>query len=868
MDIVIEQINSVGKAFVNFAWPMLWQASVLIAILLAADWLLRRKVRAVFRYWLWMLVLAKLFLPTTLSSPVSIGLLTGNALPAINIAATEQPVGGDISSVLPNSPRTAETGETSVALHTETPIQSQAVTPVVLLTREGGIFLVWLMVVCAMLLLLMQRAIFVFGLVRQSAKANGLMNDALKFCCKLMGVRQTIGLKISPNATSPAVCGLFRPVILVPQGLGPSLGIGPLRVVLMHELAHIKRGDLWVNLLQTVLQIAYFYNPLLWVANWVIRRVREQAVDEAVQVALGDRASQYPETLLNVARLAFERPALSLRLTGVVESKSALTSRIKRMLTRPIPKTAKLGIIGSLAIIFFAAVLLPMAKAEKTGEQKTEDGGFVAAVSNGVKVELVGICDYPTEGRKWWRPDGKELAETFNVKEIDTISASGKPYAILIKTTGPDDTAARYDIENSRGFGLLGVVDSQGLNIKGMRGLKVFIDENRSETSVKATFAAGPWTVNIGYNGVGVMSTAKDGYGVTFASPQQTDKGVTLVVSDDFIDCDRQVVAIDDNNEVHKGLNSVGGAGKIHQTTAVFSDITLDKIKGFQIQARPLKRVVFRNVSLKPGVKTDAQALQLISFTITSRKFQNGDSIEITDLSGPAGVIKPGETYIVSGRYTLKSHDDAALHVYATNGEVQSSQGPSIKRGEGRFTRTFTLLKEGDLHLSFYPARGGDSFGGVYFAQRQADAGTAVQNYKVSQTVAEFPEKEDFSTPEAAYATINRVSASGDAAGWQRVSVKELAEKLASENKNGKMDVEPEWAKILLNAKILEVRICDSNIAVVFAKLPQEFTSEPIRKPIDIRHLKLEDGKWLNTGNDRVWTIEESRQLFDNLCKN
>ena len=80
MNIVIEQINSVGKAFVDFAWPMLWQSSVLIAILLALDFLLRRKVRAVFRYWLWMLVLIKLVLPTTLSSPVSIGQLIGNAI--------------------------------------------------------------------------------------------------------------------------------------------------------------------------------------------------------------------------------------------------------------------------------------------------------------------------------------------------------------------------------------------------------------------------------------------------------------------------------------------------------------------------------------------------------------------------------------------------------------------------------------------------------------------------------------------------------------------------------------------------------------------------------------------------------------------
>ncbi len=172
----------------------------------------------------------------------------------------------------------------------------------------------------------------------------------------------------------------------------------------------------------------------------------------------------------------------------------------------------------------------------------------------------------------------------------------------------------------------------------------------------------------------------------------------------------------------------------MHQTTAVFSDIALNKIKEFQFQTRPYQLIEFRNVSLRPGVKTDVQILhtpQPIEFKITSREFQNGDSITITDLSGPAGMIRPGETYIVSGRYTLKSHDDAALHVYATNGETSSSQGPIIKHGEGQFTRTFTLLKEGDLHLSFYPSDGGESFGGVYFAQRGADTGTAPGGKKV-----------------------------------------------------------------------------------------------------------------------------------------
>jgi hypothetical protein len=149
----------------------------------------------------------------------------------------------------------------------------------------------------------------------------------------------------------------------------------------------------------------------------------------------------------------------------------------------------------------------------------------------------------------------------------------------------------------------------------------------------------------------------------------------------------------------------------------------------------------------------------------------------------------------------------------------------------------------------------------------KAEKADSVRIYQVNRIVAEFPEKEDFSRPESSYAAINRMSAGEDSNGWLRVSIKELADKLAGESEGGKNKVEPEWAKVLLNAKILEVQICDNNIAAVIAELPQEFSTKPIRKPIDVRHLKFENGKWLNSGNDRVWTIEEARKMFDNLCK-
>jgi beta-lactamase regulating signal transducer with metallopeptidase domain len=284
MNTIFGPINSLGKIFIEFALPMLVQSGIVIGILLLAERLLREKVRAVFRYWLGILIFVQLILPPLLISRVNLGYLS---------------VAGGVSQ--------------------------SAASPVI--TWQGVVFLVWLAVVIVMGLLLLRRAILASRHIRQAKRANFLMNDLLAYCCKCMGVnKRRVQLKISSDGTSPAVYGLFRPVILVPHNLAPSLGSRHLRAVLLHELAHIKRGDLWVNWAQTVLQIVYFYNPLLWLANSMICRVREQAVDEVVLAAMGKKIQRYPEMLADVARLMFKRPALSLGLIGVVESQDTLAN--------------------------------------------------------------------------------------------------------------------------------------------------------------------------------------------------------------------------------------------------------------------------------------------------------------------------------------------------------------------------------------------------------------------------------------------------------------------------------------------------------------------------------------------------------------
>jgi hypothetical protein len=139
-------------------------------------------------------------------------------------------------------------------------------------------------------------------------------------------------------------------------------------------------------------------------------------------------------------------------------------------------------------------------------------------------------------------------------------------------------------------------------------------------------------------------------------------------------------------------------------------------------------RIAEETVTKKPlsdFVSSDIKPSHTVDFEVTSSDFTEGDWIEITKLMGTSPKIMTGEKYTIRGKYRLVSHDTAKLHIYATNGETSSNQGPEVKSGEGEFIRTFTLIKEGSknlsyLHLSFYPADGGSSFGNTYFKQKKA----------------------------------------------------------------------------------------------------------------------------------------------------
>jgi hypothetical protein len=103
------------------------------------------------------------------------------------------------------------------------------------------------------------------------------------------------------------------------------------------------------------------------------------------------------------------------------------------------------------------------------------------------------------------------------------------------------------------------------------------------------------------------------------------------------------------------------------------------------------------------------------------RAFLAGDEIVIDEVRADHPDFQVGGTYELKGHYRLASHPEALLATFITNGDGPG-QNPAvtIAAGQGTFDLRFTFFRTGWPHLSFYPERGGESFGHLYFGQGES----------------------------------------------------------------------------------------------------------------------------------------------------
>ncbi len=641
MNEIIGRLNVIGQMFVGYAGSMLIQSCILIVLLLLAEGVLRKRVRGVFRYYLWMLVLVKLVLPTTLSFPTGLGYWVGDKISAgpKTVMVTVQPevkklAGQDSPAIYHKAPAAVST----VAVPRLPAVVSS--TPV---TWQGIVFLGWVAAIGVLTLLTIQRYFFVKGLIAQAQNATGKIMQLYNECSRTMGIAQPPVLKMSSAVASPAACGLTEPVILMPEFLPSKLTAQEMRGVLLHELAHIRRRDLWVDLIQTILQIVYFYNPLFWLANAIIRRVREQAADETAMVMSveskdtedhHETANQYALTLINVARVARLRPALRLRMVGVVESQKALTGRVKHILDRPIPQTAKLGFLGLAGIFLFGVILLPMAcgegktslveqpvKAEKeivsgtvpAAAPQVADSRFTVTLPDNVTVELLAVSYFPQEGKPWWKPDGSPLPEVPFGKIVIPRREYTYNRVFVYRVSGPSGAGFRSEIAGATRSGGVSVLDRNGQESREFQADLCYMLEGMRITDVSRRVSLNAWKTFATYQADETAAQEKEegGKKVTFQPPVEKGKETILVVFENFSHQNIRVLAIDKAGQEHTATHSGGpshGATGFTAGNYIFP-VPLKDIKEFQFQTQPYHLVTFKNVSLEPGKRTEVKMI-------------------------------------------------------------------------------------------------------------------------------------------------------------------------------------------------------------------------------------------------------------------
>ncbi len=394
-----------AEFFLNWLFQQTLNVSVLVAVVLLVQWLFKKHLTARWRFALWWVVLVGLLLPIRPPSSFSLYnhlhadvLLQG---PRYSVPASSSPVEPETILRNPKENR-SEIADIPVAARVENNVQATElvlIPPVVKPLSDGpprsfwsrylGIpgrevewddieipsyVAVWLLGV-VIFSLYVGRMVFRFRrqLEGHCLPASPEVQSAFDECRRRMHVSRRVELWETEAVKSPALYGLFRLQLLLPKGLAATFSEAELRHIFLHELAHVKRGDMWLNWLVTSLQIFHWFNPVIWYAFARLRADRELACDELALIHSGETEGQnYGQTILKLLEnLNQVKPMPGL--VGIVEDRKQMAQRLKTIAAFRIPskwsRLAVLLVLG-LALIGLTGAQVPSPQIEKTVADK------------------------------------------------------------------------------------------------------------------------------------------------------------------------------------------------------------------------------------------------------------------------------------------------------------------------------------------------------------------------------------------------------------------------------------------------------------------------------------------------------------------
>lgn len=181
---------------------------------------------------------------------------------------------------------------------------------------------------------------------------NAQLSDLVENLKIRMEIGRTVLIKTSNQVNLPMIMGVVKPVILMPAALISGFSTAQLEAILAHELAHLKRHDFLFNGIQSLIEVLYFFHPVMWLISAEIRKERENCCD--------DMAVTYTQNKVLLAKTLVQLQEYSISSNLVLafgKKQYSLLERIQRIVGIQQNKNftkESLWIVGGLLITFFA----------------------------------------------------------------------------------------------------------------------------------------------------------------------------------------------------------------------------------------------------------------------------------------------------------------------------------------------------------------------------------------------------------------------------------------------------------------------------------------------------------------------------------
>ncbi len=352
--ILFTTFNDWSERVVSLGWSHFLQLVILVIILLLIDATLGKRVGPRWRSALWLIFLVKLFLPPGLSLPTS----PVYWWPAETAADQPPAVSQNISLTGQTNGEHWNTGDDALAGTAAAGADSgeSGITPVV--SWQSVLVGCWITGATVLGILTILRHRRLVNSLELSRPADSRLRAIHAGACRDAGLGSPVDLRLTRNKQGPMVAGIFRPVIYLPESLARQYCEEKLYAVLLHEAFHVKRGDLWVALVQEVARVLFFHHPAVWWVNARLTALREEAVDQAVLSNPRVGRQAYSMSLVEAAAQSLS-PRQHFAI-GVVETKTQLKHRIEMILHQSRPRRVNLGYRGTLSILLIGLVLVPM----------------------------------------------------------------------------------------------------------------------------------------------------------------------------------------------------------------------------------------------------------------------------------------------------------------------------------------------------------------------------------------------------------------------------------------------------------------------------------------------------------------------------